>query len=112
MPTDRSENPRRRFEARIAQTHTVGPRLAIVDNAPRAKSVRSESWLDLPVQCERTSGMAMHWLRVTEARGDSHHTFTGDRDDLDDLYSMLKRLKVHELFTLRPVPFDPSDRDR
>lgn len=106
------ENAARRFSARIAQTHTVGPRLAIVDNLPRGNSIRSESWLDLPVQCERTSGMAMHWLRISEARGDSHCTFTGDRDDLDDLYSTLKRLRVHEQFTLRPVPFDPSDAKR
>jgi len=110
MPTDRSETTRARFRPRIAQTHTVGPRLVIEDRHPTQRAVvTSEAWLDLPVQCERTSGKALHWLVVQEAKGDRQHTFSGDPDDLDDLYSMLKRLKVHQQFTLRPVPFDASE---
>jgi hypothetical protein len=101
-----------RFRPRIAETHTVGPRLVIEDRRPvERNSVRRESWLDLPVQCSRTEGRALSWLVVREAKGDAQHTFTGSADDLDDLYSALKRLGVHQLFTLRPVPFD-ADEDR
>jgi len=99
----------RRFSAGIRPT-TVGPRLCINDRRPSQRNVvNSESWLDLPVQCCRTEGKAMSWLVISEVVGGRTESIHGDPDELDDLYSMLRRLKVNERFTVRPVVFDPTE---
>ncbi len=106
--TDRREITRGRFAAGIRPT-TVGPRLYIIDHQPHGENaLSSERWLDLPVQCCRTEGKAMSWLVVSEVVSGSTESIHGNPDDLDDLYSMLRRLKVHERFTTRPVVFDPT----
>lgn len=98
-----------RFSAGIRPT-TVGPRLYVIDNRPTRPDVaNSEAWFDLPVQCCRTEGKALSWLVISEVVGGRTESIHGDPDDLDDLYSKLRRLKVNERFTIRPVMFDPSE---
>lgn len=97
----------KRFDARVIDTHTCGPRLVITDYAPTgAYCVKAERYLDLPVQCR----LSVDSVFVFSVHADDSQSYKATADEIDELVARLRKLQVNRLWTKRTVPLIPRDQ--